>query len=706
MKYRGKWNLIRNIVAGMVIVFTSLLFHSNDIAMAQENAQKINDQIFSLNFSNDTYAGTQWAIDNPGYYYNPIKSGQTMKISQADVDMDVIEAWKNHPAKGTREVVVAIIDTGVDINHPDLKDHIWVNPGEIPNDGIDNDNNGYIDDVHGWDFYNNDATVSHYIYLNDNQKYIADPNDNDDHGTHIAGIIGVVANNNIGIAGIASNINIKIMPLKINGGPDSVGKISKAIEAIKYATMMGADICNLSWGTNDYIAELEEVMRESDMLFVAAAGNKGVDNNKNPIYPANLELDNLISVTFIDAKGKLTALSNYGSTTVDLAAPGEDIISTTVGGYGSMSGTSMAAPHVSAIAALLYSYSDNPYPANIKEIILNNIKKLPSLEGKVLYPGIPSAYNNLLAVKEQLISDSMPPVMNIETVYEQENMKITIQAEDIGTSNIRTLKWIYGKRTLEDFKRGTQGSNIKNGQLNVTKAGFYTFYISDYAGNEAISVYEVKADEKAPKLTLNYKVADNYKTRTITVRAKDEESGIKRIKYMAGSKKAKDFLPSGAGTEIELNDGKGSFKVKKDGVYTVFVTDYRGNNTVKEIQVKTVKTTDLKLARSNVTMRIGDQYDLLAYVKPVKYTDQLTYSSSDKDVVTVTKNGTIKAIKEGEARIVVRTSSGLQKLCKVTVVETLKDNGKNIATLNNSIIKRQIYVKNTIKYSRNGNAII
>jgi len=705
MKYRGKWNFIKNIVVGMAFVVTSLLFHRYDIAMAKEKDTNVN-RIFPLNFSNDTYSGAQWAIDNPGYYDNPTNSGQKLKASQTDVDMDVIEAWTDQRTKGTREVVVAIIDTGVDINHPDLKDNIWVNPGEIPGDGIDNDNNGYIDDVHGWDFYNNDATVSHYIYLDGNQKYIADPNDNDDHGTHIAGIIGAVANNNIGIAGIASNINIKIMPLKINGGPDGEGRISKAIEAIKYATMMGADICNLSWGTNDYIQELEEVMRESDMLFVAAAGNKGIDNNTNPIYPANFDLDNLISVTFIDAKGKLTKLSNYGSTTVDLAAPGEDIISTTVGGYASMSGTSMAAPHVSAIAAILYSYSDNPYPANIKEIILNNIKKLPSLDGKIVYPGIPSAYNNLLAAKENLITDTTAPEMNIETVYDQENMKVTIQAEDIGSSNIRTLKWIYGKRTLEDFKRGTQGTPIKNGQLNVTKTGFYTFYASDYAGNEAIRVYEVKADVQTPELTLSYKVADDYKTRTITVRAKDEESGIKRLKYMAGSKKAKDFLPSGAGTEIELKDGKGSFKVKKDGIYTVFVTDYRGNNTVKEINVKTIKTTDLKLIRNNVTMRVGDQYDLLAYVKPTNYTDQLTYSSSDKDVATVTKKGMIKAVKEGEARIVVRTSSGLKKLCKVTVVETIKDDRKNSSTLNNALIKRQVFVNNKIKYSRNGNPII
>jgi subtilisin family serine protease len=128
------------------------------------------------------------------------------------------------------------------------------------------------------------------------------------------------------------------MSLKINGGPKGTGNLASAVEAVKYATRMGADICNLSWGTSSYTASLEQVMKESDMLFIAAAGNTGDDNNNAPVYPASLKLDNLISVTFVDSAGELTGLSNYGSNTVDLAAPGEDILSTIVGNYSSMSG--------------------------------------------------------------------------------------------------------------------------------------------------------------------------------------------------------------------------------------------------------------------------------------------------------------------------------------------------------------------------------
>jgi hypothetical protein len=290
----------------------------------------------------------------------------------------------------------------------------------------------------------------------------------------------------------------------------------------------------------------------------------------------------------------------------------------------------------------------------------------------MIYPGIPSAYNLLLAAQEDVVTDTEAPKMTFKTSYEREKMKVTIQTEDIGVSKIRTLKWLYGERTLEDFKRGTVGTPVKDGQMYVTKAGIYTFYLSDYAGNEIIQAYEVKEDVKAPKLTLSYLVADNYKTRTINVRAKEDQSGIKRVKYMAGSKSAKEFLPAGAGTLIELKDQKGSFKVKKDGIYTVFVTDYRGNHSVKKIKVETVKVTDLKLIRRNVTMLAGEEYMLQAFVKPVDFTDQITYTSTDEEIVTVTKQGKVKAHREGVASVVVRTSSGLERICKFTVTKAPK----------------------------------
>ena len=631
-------------------------------------AAQANSTISTMGFSNDTYADTQWAIDNQGHYIYLTEAGREEKTAIENVDMDVVEAWRlfDEGQHEKREVVVAIIDTGVDYSHPDLAEHMWINKEEILGDGIDNDNNGYIDDIYGWDFYNNDSSVCHYKYYPETDKYLSSPKDNDDHGTHVAGIIGAVANNEIGVAGVASNIDIKIMVLKINGGSGGTGNISSAIEAVKYATMMGADICNMSWGTSEYTEALFQIMKESDMLYVAAAGNSGINNNDTPIYPASLGLDNLISVTFINSAGQLTDLSNYGTSSIDLAAPGEDIFSTTVGSYASMSGSSMAAPQVTSVAAMLYAYSENLYPSNVRDILINNMKPLKNLEGFIKNPGIPSAYMAEIA-SESLLRDTTPPELSFETIYNKNKMIIPVDVEDQGGSNIRVLRWIIGEKGAEDFRRGISGSVVKDNQISVTKAGIYTFYAADYAGNETIETYEVMEDKTTPKVNSYFTVAGSYKSRTITIKVSDSQSGIKKAEYLQGKKVAADFLPADAGTQINLKNGKGSFKVKKDGIYTIYATDNRGNNTAKQIQVTTVKATDIKLARSKVTLNENDEYTIRAYIKPVNTTDRITYTSSDKTIATVTSSGVVKALKERKVYISARASSGIKAVCQITI---------------------------------------
>ena len=633
-------------------------------------AVQANNNISIFGFSNDTYANAQWAIDNPGYYINLSEAGREEKSAVKDVDMDVVEAWQQFDGEShdKREVVVAIIDTGVDYEHPDLADHMWVNQAEIPSDKIDNDNNGYIDDIYGWDFYNSDSSVCHYKYSQEYKKNLADPKDNDDHGTHIAGIIGAVSNNNIGIAGVASNIDIKIMSLKINGGPNGTGSISGAVEAIKYATMMGADICNMSWGTSQYSSILEQIMKESDMLFVAAAGNSGSNNNSDPVYPASMKLDNLISVTFIDSSGELTKLSNYGGTTVDLAAPGEDIYSTIVGSYATMSGSSMAAPQVSAVAAILYAYGENLYPSNIKEVILNNVKTLPNLEGYMINPGIPSAYKAILS-SDNLVLDDKAPLMSFGTIYKKGLMQIPISIEEQGGAGIRALKWIIGERNIWDFKRGMAGETVTDHQISVAKGGTYTFYATDYSGNETVETYEVKDDTSPPKIATSYTISNGYKVRTVTIKVSDTQSGIKRVKYMSGVKAVTDFLPAESGTQLDIKDGTGIFKVKKDGIYTVFATDNRGNNSLNLIDIKTVKATAIKFNRPRATIYEGGQYFLQMSLTPTKSTDKITYVSSDETIATVTSTGKIAALKEGKANISAKTSSGLTTVCTITVIK-------------------------------------
>ncbi len=656
---------LHKIILAFLVLSLAAILQSTGTAYAAAAADKT---AVSYAYSDDPFTDTQWYIDNRGYYSNLSDIMIRNELSTADVDMDVVEAWDKMQEAGVpqREVVVAVIDTGVDYMHPDLAAHMWINQGEIPGDNIDNDGNGYIDDIYGWDFYNGDGTVGHYEYNQQSGSYMASPKDNDNHGTHIAGIIAAVADNKTGIAGIASRINIRIMSLKINGGPKGEGNVRDAIEAIKYAQMMGADICNISWGVSEYYKELEDVMKESDMLFVTAAGNTGGDNDKKPIYPAGFNLENKIAVTFIDADGSLTGYSNYGPATIDLAAPGDDIFSTIVGSYGSMSGSSMAAPQVTAIAALIYAYGDNLYPANVKDIIINNVKYIDGLKDLMRYPGIPSAYLAVMAT-DSLKTDTDAPMMSFDTVYNKSEMIVPVKVIDSGESKVRVIRYIYGNKTAEDFRHGVGGTAVVNGEAILSKAGTYTFFAADYAGNETVQTYEVADDTIAPKVYTTYTVAPNYKTRSVTATIRDEQSGIKRVKYMPGMKSAEAFLPADAGTVIDLKNGKASFKVEKDGVYTIFAIDNRGNATTKPLLVRTVKSTELKLTAENKTIGPGDYFVIENQITPIGSTDRITYQSSDENVVKVSATGKVTALAEGRAAIKVTTASGITATCFVTV---------------------------------------
>jgi len=620
-----------------------------------------------MQYTKDTYTSAQWPIYNPGYYsvYSGNKSREI--LSAKDVDMDVAEAWEFMEQENAerKEVIVAIIDTGVDYTHPDLADHIWVNKDEIPGDGIDNDKNGYVDDIYGWDFYNDDASVCHYKYNSVLKLNLALPEDNDDHGTHIAGIIGAVANNGIGIAGIASNIDIKLMILKINGGASGTGSISDAVLAIKYATRMGADICNISWGTTQYSSVLKEAIRESDMLFVAAAGNSGRDNDTRPVYPASFMLDNIISVTFLDPNGKLTKLSNYGKGSVEIAAPGVDIMSTAVGTYQTLSGSSMAAPHVTAVASLLYSYNKNMYPQAVKDIIIKTLKPFPELESKLLYPGIPSAYN---AVREaaNISEDITPPIIDIDVVFDKENILVPLYVTDEG-SGIRVIRWLAGRWETEDFARGTAGLEANNNYFRISKAGEYTIYASDYAGNEIVQRYDIEDDVTPPVILYSYRISEDYSQRTVNIRVIDGQSGIRRVKYMPGKRNASSFLPAGSGVEMELKGGKVSFNVSNDGIYTLYAIDNRGNQVVEIIDVKTIIARDIKFIRKESVMNVGEESYIRASIKPANTTDVITYTSSDESIAVINNKGKVTALKEGTVTITARTNSGLKATCKVVV---------------------------------------
>lgn len=278
---------------------------------------------------------------------------------------------------GSRDVVVAIIDTGIDGDHKDLKNNIWINKGEIGKDkngkdkatnGIDDDGNGYIDDVHGWNFVANNNKLE----------------DNHGHGTHIAGIVGAEGGNNFGISGIAPKVSL--MVLKYYDPKQPGDNLKNTIKAINYAIDNGAHIINYSGGGTDYSKSEYEAVRRArskGVLFVAAAGNEHSNSDKKKYYPANYDLDNIISVTAINPQLQVLASSNYGTQTVHVAAPGEEIYSTKPGNtFGTLTGTSQATAFASGLAALIKANNSDFNYLAIKEHILQTGDEYPWLKSK------------------------------------------------------------------------------------------------------------------------------------------------------------------------------------------------------------------------------------------------------------------------------------------------------------------------------------
>ena len=278
-----------------------------------------------------------WAVQN---------IGQTVDASMGTegIDVDLLEAWTT--TKGSANVVVGVMDTGIDLNHESLSANIWVNSSEIPNNGIDDDENGYIDDINGWDFFNDDNTIF------DNAS-------EDEHGTHMAGTI----SGNYGIAP-----NVKIMPLKCFSG--NYGYTSDILNAIEYAEKMGIKIINCSFASDEYNYALANAMNESSMFFVCAAGNFARSTKELFSFPACYNFSNTISVSAADNKGMLSPISTYGKY-IDIAAPGIGIYSTLPNNqYGYKNGTSSAAAHVSGAAALLLSIDEELTAKQLKEKLI------------------------------------------------------------------------------------------------------------------------------------------------------------------------------------------------------------------------------------------------------------------------------------------------------------------------------------------------
>lgn len=314
--------------------------------------------------------------------FNDPKVGKIWAFNDAqNYGVSVNSAYKTYGTSNTSPVIVAVVDTGVDTQHEDLKDVIWVNPNEIAANGIDDDNNGYIDDINGINTLVRDAAGKATVNIKDTHS----------HGTHVSGTIGARQNNGLGIAGIASNVKIMGIRTVPNNGDETDIDVA---EAFVYAAKNGAKIINCSFGKSSNEGRqlipdtLKYIGEKYGVLVIAAAGNDSSNIDKNPTYPASHPSENLLIIASTQSNGKMSGFSNYGAIGVDVAAPGSNVFSTTPGNrYESMSGTSMATPTTVGVAAEILSHNPDLTVSQLKEVLMKSVTKIDSFKSKMVAGG-------------------------------------------------------------------------------------------------------------------------------------------------------------------------------------------------------------------------------------------------------------------------------------------------------------------------------
>ncbi len=374
------------------------------------------DYIVSINLTpNDPQYSQLWGMNNSG------QSGGTV-----DADIDAPEAW--NITTGSSNVIVGVIDTGMDYTHQDLVANIWTNPGEIAGDGKDNDGNGYIDDLHGINAILNNGN----------------PMDDNGHGTHVGGTIGGAGNNGIGVVGVNWSVSIAACKFLSSSGS---GSTSDAVKCFNYFNNLKASgqnivVTNNSWGGGGSSQMLKDAM-SGTILHVAAAGNAGSNNDATAFYPANYDLPNIISVAATDRYDLMASFSNYGATTVDLAAPGVSIYSTVLANsYGAKSGTSMASPHVAGAAALLSAKTSTLTTAQIKDLLLSNTDPIGAIGSNSSKPTITNGRLNVAKALSIVPnpSDTTAPTVSITSPINGATISGIISYNASASDNVGVIK--------------------------------------------------------------------------------------------------------------------------------------------------------------------------------------------------------------------------------------------------------------------------
>jgi subtilisin family serine protease len=526
----------------------------------------------------ETYWSDLWGLHDTGQLVNG-------SAGPSNIDIDGLQA--ETITGGDPAVVVAVIDDGVDFSHPDLAAQAWTNPGESgggkETNGIDDDGNGYIDDVHGWDFCNNDNTVHHF--------------DHDFHGTHVAGTIAAALDGQ-GVVGVAPKVKIMALKFLDDDPTRDCGLTSMAVEAIAYARSFGVVISNDSWGGYGPLTDFQplyDAIRDSGILFVASAGNEGIDNDTDqlPAYPASFDLPNIVSVAAADRDGGLAWFSNYGHRTVDIAAPGVDILSALPAdstnpqaGWGWLDGTSMAAPHVTGVAALLAS----------RDPSLRTAAGVPALRARLLSAGkaLPLTVGDTVTgrmVDALFALDTQAPSAVVPSWY-----AFVVGATLGRTSAIATVSWpaatddAAGARNYDlqqqvntrSWSSVVGSTTVRTVKRSLSMGATYRFRVRARDRADNVSAY-TSGPPVVPRVYQETTSLTTYRGTWRSSAGASASSGRTRYATRKGASASFRFNGRAVAVVAPRSRTRGSAKVYVDGAYVGTVSLYRRTATARSV---------------------------------------------------------------------------------------------------------------------------
>ena len=546
------------------------------------------------------YIVTRQALPNDPQFtslYGLNNTGQTG--GTVDADIDAPEAWDIETGS-SNPILVAVLDSGIDFNHQDLQANIWRNPNEIANNGIDDDGNGFVDDISGWDFVNNDNN----------------PQDDLNHGTHVSGTIAAVGNNGIGITGVSWSA--QILPVKFLNRFGQ-GSTANAIRALNYAVALGARVSNLSYGGTAFSQGLYDTIAAANNaghIVVAAAGNSSNNSDNFPIYPAAYDLPNIISVAATDASDQLANFSNFGPTTIDLAAPGVNTLRTVpFNNYATMNGTSMSTPHVAGVVSLMLAKQPSLTITDLKSTLLSTVDPLPSLTGRTVSGGRVNAFQALSSLAPQISVTSINGVMEFA---------ISETTSFVASGGTAPYVWSSTNPSIAMIDAAGNFTALAPGVVQITA--------TDSSNNSGTSA--------------------NVVVTRISVTPSNGSVGVgQSLRFSANGGVAPYSYSVSNPTVASINAITGELTALAIGNTVVNVIDNAGNN----VSSGTITVSDISLTPQSGLLGVGDnmQFNATGGVAP------FTWSSSNPGVANINGSGLLTALTAGTTTVSVTDSLGM-----------------------------------------------